>query len=269
MKYSACLEMLFQGDPIDRQIERAKACGFDAVEFWVWQNKDLEKARQALARTGLELAIFQGNIDGNMVDPLDNDIYVAGVQKTMETARKLGVKHLFIMANAMNPDRTVKKPANPMTAEQMLDNVKTVLLRLKPIAEANGIMLVLEPLNTKQGYRHSYNLCENYFLDHMDPAVQVVREVNSPMIKVLYDFYQMGVMEGNIINTLRNCNDAVGYIHIGDVPERYQPGTGELNYPNIFKVLREVGYDGYVGFEFECLGSSDESVIKDVMKLLG
>jgi len=57
----------------------------------------------------------------------------------------------------------------------------------------------------------------------MEPAVKVVREVNSPNVKVLYDFYQMGVMEGNIINGLRNYKDVIGYLHIGDVPERYQP----------------------------------------------
>jgi hydroxypyruvate isomerase len=268
MKYSACLEMLFTDSPIEKAIKRAKECGFDCVEFWTWKDKDLDAIEKAAKENKIEISIFQGNIDGNMVDPLDNNVYVDGVKTTIKLAKRLGAKHLFLMANAMNPDRTIKKPANPMTDEQMLDNMKTVLMRLKPIAEENDIMLVLEPLNTLQGYRHSYNVCEGYFLNHMAPAVKIIREVNSPKIKVLYDFYQMGVMEGNIINTLRNSSDAIGYIHIGDVPERYQPGTGELNYPNIFKTLRKVGYNGNVGFEFECVGSSGEEVIKDVIKLL-
>ena len=269
MKYSACLEMLFTKDPIEKAIKKSKKCGFECIEFWTWQDKDIDAIEKATKENNIEVSIFQGNIDGNMVDPLDNELYVKGVKTTMKLAKRLGAKHLFLMANAMNPDRTIKKPANPMTDEQMLENIKTVLLMLKPIAEENDIMLVLEPLNTDQGYRYSYNVCEGYFLNHMGPAVKLIREVNSPKIKLLYDFYQMGVMEGNIINTLRNCHDAIGYIHIGDVPERYQPGTGEQNYPNIFKVLREVGYNGNVGFEFECLGDSEEQVIKDVFHLLG
>lgn len=269
MKYSACLETLFQNSDITRKIYRAKKVGFPSVEFWVWQTKDIDAVKKAIDDTDMEVGIFQGNIDGQMVDPADNDIFIEGVKKSIETAKYLGTKHLFLMANAMNPDRTAKPTSRPLTDEQKLENIKTVLKRLAVIGKQNGITFVIEPLNTKQGYRHAYNVCEGYFIDHMEPAVKVVREVNSPNIKVLYDFYQMGVMEGNIINGLRNYKDVIGYLHIGDVPERYQPGTGELDYRNIFKTVREIGYRGYVGFEFECLGKSDEAAIQDVFELIG
>jgi hydroxypyruvate isomerase len=78
-----------------------------------------------------------------------------------------------------------------------------------------------------------------------------VRKIKHPNIRVLYDAYHMQIMEGNIIQTLRNNMDAIGYVHIADVPGRHEPGTGELNFKNIFKTLNELKYDGKVGFEFE------------------
>jgi hydroxypyruvate isomerase len=75
----------------------------------------------------------------------------------------------------------------------------------------------------------------------------------------------MQIMEGNIIQTLRNNMDAIGYIHMADVPGRFQPGTGELNFTNIFKAIRELNYQGVVGFEFEPTGRT-EAVLKEVFK---
>lgn len=78
----------------------------------------------------------------------------------------------------------------------------------------------------------------------------------------------MQIMEGNIIQTLKNNMDAMGYIHIADVPGRNQPGTGELNFTNIFRALRALKYEGIVSFEFEPKGGSSEEVLKDVFKII-
>ena len=77
--------------------------------------------------------------------------------------------------------------------------------------------------------------------------------MESRWIRILYDIYHMQIMEGNIIDTLRNYIDLIGYIHIADVPGRHEPGTGEINFPNVMTALRELGYDGFVGFELSPL----------------
>ena len=98
-----------------------------------------------------------------------------------------------------------------------------------------------------------------YFLDGSAAGFDLVRAVDSPRIKLLYDIYHMQVMEGNIIQTLTGNLDVIGHVHVADVPGRHEPGTGELNYANIFAALREAGYDKYVGFEFEPTVPSEEA----------
>ena len=89
---------------------------------------------------------------------------------------------------------------------------------------------------------------------------EIVREVDRPWLRLLYDVYHMQIMEGNVIATLRENADLLGYIHVADVPNRGEPGTGELNIPNIHRALAGVGYDGTVGFEFMPTGSSESAL---------
>jgi hydroxypyruvate isomerase len=77
------------------------------------------------------------------------------------------------------------------------------------------------------------------------------------------------VMEGNVIHTLTSNVDVIGHVHVADVPGRHEPGTGELNYANIFRALREAGYDRYVGFEFEPAVPSEEAAAASLALLRG
>lgn len=260
MKFSACIEMLYQDSELIERIYRAKKSGFDAVEFWLWEPKDIEAIKKAIDETGLEVAIFQSNVEGRMINPRDNEIYISGVKKSIETAKKLGTKHLFIMTDILQEDRTVLDPPYPISEEEKIRSIKTVLNTLKPIAEEAGITLVVEPLNTIVDHRGCY-------LNHSGPAFELIREIGSKNIKVLYDVYHMQIMEGNLIQTIRENMDAIAYIHIADVPGRYQPGTGEINFKNIIRTLRELNYDGMVGFEFEPVGRT-EDVVKDVFEMI-
>jgi hydroxypyruvate isomerase len=261
MKYSACIEMLYQESNFIARIYEAKKSGFDAVEFWLWQPKDLAAVKGALDETGLELCVFQGNIEGRMIDPKDNELYISGVKKSIEAAKNLGAKHLFLMTDILKEDRTVLEPPYPISEEDKIKSIKTVLSTLKPIAEEAGITLVIEPLNIYVDHK-------GYYLSHSKPAFDMVGEIGSKNIKVLYDIYHMQIMEGNIIETIKDNLDAIGYIHIADVPGRFQPGTGEINFANIFKVLKEINYEGYVGFEFEPKGAASDEVVKSVFEIV-
>ena len=78
----------------------------------------------------------------------------------------------------------------------------------------------------------------------------------------------MQIMEGNIINTIKELSDTFGYFHIADVPGRFQPGTGELSHVNIIRALKSAGYDGNIGFEFEPKDGSSDQIVPDVLNLL-
>lgn len=261
MKYSACIEMLYQEYDFIERIYKAKEAGFDAIEFWLWQNKNLDAVKRAIDETDLEVGVFQGNIEGRMIDPKDNALYISGVKQSLEAAKKLGAKHLFLMTDILQEDRSVLEPPYSIPEEDKAKSIECVLNALRPLAEEAGVKLILEPLNIHVDHK-------GYYLSHSKPAFDMARKTGSENIKVLYDIYHMQIMEGNIIQTIRDNMDAIGYIHIADVPGRFQPGTGELNYANIFKALREIHYEGYVGFEFEPTGAGTEKVVKDVFKLI-
>lgn len=262
MKYSACIEMLFTEYPFVERIYRAQEAGFDAVEFWDWQSKDLNAIEKALTDTGLRVGVFQGDTAGRMTTPADQDLYLAGVMKSLEPAKRLRVGALFLMSDILKADRTVEKPPVQIPGETKRQASMRVLRALREVAEGENITFVIEPLNTYVDHM-------GYSLNHSKPAFEMVREVGSPNIKVVYDIYHMQIMEGNIINTIKQNMDAIGYIHVADVPGRNQPGTGELNYTNIVDALREVKYEGIMGFEFAPKGASSAEVVRQVFRLIG
>lgn len=251
MKYSCCIEMLFTEFDFVERIHKAKEAGFDCVEFWCWENKDIKAVKKALDETGLEVAVMQGNIEGRMVDPADFEKYLAGVKRSVETAKTLGVKNLFLMSDIMKEDRSVLETEYPITPEEKKAASVKLLKALIPIAEESGITFVIEPLNTTVDHK-GYSLC------HTVPGVEIIKEVNHPSIRLLYDAYHMQIMEGNLIDTIKQYHSYFGYFHIADVPGRREPGTGELNYANIIRALKATGYDKYVGFEFEVTGGVSE-----------
>lgn len=261
MKYSCCIEMLFTEYEFTERIYKAKEAGFDCVEFWVWGNKDLNAIEKALADTGMEVAVMQGNTEGRMVDPKDLDTYVAGVKESVKVAKRLGVKNMFLMSDILKEDRSVQEADYEISPEEKRKATVAVLKALIPVAEEAGISFVIEPLNTLVDHK-------GYSLRSAADGASIIKEVNHPRIRLLYDAYHMQIMEGNIIETIRAYHDTFGYFHIADVPGRNQPGTGELNYANILKALAATGYNGVVGFEFEPAGVSSEEAVKSVFAMV-
>jgi hydroxypyruvate isomerase len=115
-------------------------------------------------------------------------------------------------------------------------NVVENLKRMAAICEPSGLVIVLEPLNPKDH--------PGLFLTKMAQAYQIARAVGSPSVKILDDMYHQQITEGNIIPNIDACWDELAAFHIGDSPGRREPGTGEMNYRNIFKHIHGKGYAG-------------------------
>ena len=132
--------------------------------------------------------------------------------------------------------------------EQQTRNCVDVLKRAADMLDkANSkLTLVLEPLNFKVDHA-------GYFVVFSEHAAQIIGEVNHPQVKILFDMYHQQISEGNIINNINMYWDLIGYFQTGDVPGRKEPGTGEMNYQNIFKVLHTKGYKGIIGLEHSML----------------
>ncbi len=141
-----------------------------------------------------------------------------------------------------------------LSDEQGAENTAEGLRRVAPAAEAKGVTLVLELLNSKVDHK-------DYQCDHTAWGVQVVKAVNSPRVKLLYDIYHMQVMEGDIIRTLRDNIDSIGHIHTAGNPGRHDMDeTQELYYPAILRAIEQSDYSGYVGHEFVPKGDPLEAI---------
>jgi hydroxypyruvate isomerase len=146
------------------------------------------------------------------------------------------------------------RPAPPHLghAEQRASIVRG-LKALAPIAERQGITLLLEPLNIRVDH-------PGYFLDSSREGFAIIQEVGSPRIRLLYDIYHLEVMQRNSTDVLLAHLPLVGHIHIADVPGRHEPGTGELDFFRILEAVGERGYAGAVGFEFSPSAGSGEAL---------
>jgi hydroxypyruvate isomerase len=259
MKKSVCIEMLFSEVPFEDRFGLTKESGFDYLEFWSWQEKDIQKIKELCRANDLKIASFSGDQDFSMIDADQKADYVAFVEESIEAAKFLSCENLVIHSNALGENGVVinhyPNIAGPNKIAAMLDVLKT----LASAAERSNVTLVLEALNTMVD--HSGN-----FLASTRQAAELIESVNSSHIKILYDIYHMQIMEGNLINTLNQYIDTIGYIHIADVPGRHEPGTGEINFANVIKTLEKLKYDGIIGFELTPLQDSTTAVrmLKDL-----
>jgi len=125
-----------------------------------------------------------------------------------------------------------------------LENCVIGLNRVKGLAEQHGVTICLELLNSKVDHK-------DYQCDHTPWGVEVVKRVNSPRVKLLYDIYHMQIMEGDIIRTIRNQIQWIGHFHTGGVPGRHElDETQELNWATVARAIAETGYTGYIAHEF-------------------
>ena len=253
MKSSVCIEMIYLEYPFLERIEKTAEAGFDAIEFWNWDNKDLPALKATAGKAGVDIAAFQANLGGTLIHPDQRESFVAGIRQSLEKAQEIGAASMFLLTDELGEDRSVRFQYPELGEEEKYQSVLDGLKELAPLAEEAGVTLALEPLNIQVDH-------PGYFLNRSDIGFELVREVDSPRIKLLYDIYHMQVMEGNVIETLTGNLDVIHHVHVADVPGRHEPGTGELNYANIFKALREAGFDGYVGFELDPTVPSEKAM---------
>jgi len=232
-RFAVNLEM-WMGGPFPDRIARAAALGFDAVEFWPWRNKDLAGILAACEEHGVEVSQFTawGFVPG-MNDPENHDAFVAEIEASCAAAQRLKCRKMTVVAG---------NDQKGMTQREMHNHVITALKRAAPIAEAAGVMLILEPMNIRVDHK-------GHCLYGSVDAVRICRAVGSPMVKINWDLYHMQISEGDLCGRLRDGWDQMGYPQLADHPGRHEPGTGEIRFPRVLKELHDLGYDDIVGAE--------------------
>lgn len=253
LKRSACIEPMYSELPFLDRFQAAKDDGFDFVEFWSWTDKDLDAVKAAAEKAGIGISGFNGDADYSLVDPTHKEKYLNFLRQSVAAAKKIGALSVTIHSNALGDGGIVVNHYDELSDTVKLCSMYDMLLACAKIAEETGIAMNLEPLNITTD--HVGN-----FLARTQMAAEMTRLIGSPMLKVLYDVYHMQLNEGSLCDTIKAYADQFGHIHVADAPGRHEPGTGEINYHNVFACLEASGYIGRVGFELMPKTTTAEAV---------
>jgi hydroxypyruvate isomerase len=232
----------------DQKLEQVAKWGFPAYE-WLGPEGDFDAIRQKADSLGLELSCMVGAgaiAKGGMVNPKDHGKIVDQFEERVAIAKKLNCKHLVGLSGNENKGED---------REKQTEAVIECLKKLAPIAEKNDVIIVMEALNTLVDHK-------GYFMARTDHTMEILKGVDSPNIKMLFDIYHQQITEGNVIRNLKNNIERIGHFHVADNPGRKEPGTGELNYTNIFKAIASTDYKGFVALECGSSTKNNEDILK-------
>ena len=243
MRLCVPVPCFFKNIPFEDAIRRIKELGFDAAETYNWKSLDLDAVKNALDETGVEL-LSMCTTEFRLTDPAYRQAWLDGLKESCEAANKLGVKKLITQ---------VGQDTGAPREEQHAAIVETLKLA-KPILEKAQVTIMIEPLNTYVNH-------PGYYLWSAVEGFEIVREVDSPYVKVVYDIYHQQVMEGNIIPNVTGNLDCIAHLHAAGHPGRHEMQYGESDYKVIFAAIDKAGYTGACGLEYGPLLPPEESLI--------
>ena len=223
-------------------IREVAKIGYDAVETYNWKALDLDRVKTTLDECGVELLSIC-TTEFRLTSPEYRDAFVDGVRESCAAAKKLGARK---MITQVGQDTGAPR-------EEQHASIVAGLRAAAPILEENGITLMIEPLNTYVNH-------PGYYLWSSAEAFEIVREVDSPAVKVIYDIYHQQVMEGNIIPSVTSNLDLIAHLHGAGHPGRHEMQDGESDYINIISAIDKAGYTGALGLEYKPLLDPIESL---------
>lgn len=240
-RFAANLTMLFGEKPFLDRFAAAKAAGFSGVEYLFPYDHDKADLREQLDEHGLVQVLHNlpaGNWTagerGIAVLPDRVDEFRDGVASAISYAKALDCRQVNCLVGIVPHD------ADPFEMNEVL--VENLRFAADALARER-IKLLVEPINTLD--------IPGFFLNKTEQAVQLIADVRSSNLFIQYDIYHMQVMEGDIARSLQKHLPRIAHVQLADNPGRNEPGTGEINYPFLFRHLDTLGYRGWVGCEYK------------------
>jgi hydroxypyruvate isomerase len=230
----------------EQNLERVAQAGYHHVElvgeFKKWSEDDY---RRILARMeALKISVdTTSGVSPGFADPSGGDAFLSALKDLIPAAKRLGCKQIILLSGK----RIDGAPAGSQHAASI-----EALKRAADVLSGTGLVVVIEPIDRIEN--------PPIYLDGVTEAFEIVNAVGSPNVKVLYDVYHEQRQFGNLIEKFEAHIDQVGLIHIADVPGRHEPGTGEINYLNIYRKLKELGYNRTMAMEFYPTGDIVETL---------
>jgi hydroxypyruvate isomerase len=235
-KLSVMLWTVYRDLPFEQRLEKIAEAGYGSVElvdeFKKWSDEDFRRFNAKKRSLGITFDATAGVWKG-IADPNARDAFLVDLKTFLPVVEELECSEIIVLSG-----NRVEGASHEAHHQACVEALK----RASDIAAKANVTLLLENIDQEENPK--------YFLTSVAEGVEIIRQVDHPHVKFLYDFYHEQISEGNLIEKLEKNIDLVGLVHIADVPGRHQPGTGEINYGNIFRKLAELRYDRYAAMEF-------------------
>lgn len=251
LKFCANLSWLFTDLPeFTQRIYAAASAGFQAVEAAWLYDSDLQELQRVKNATGVDVVLINtplgdakaGDLGLGAVPGREED-FRKGLDLAMQYAKALDCRRIHLMAGRVpvGADRAT-------IAVEMEDTFVQNLKHAADVLSNEGITGLIEPINTRI-------TDPRYFLDSPHQAAAILQKVGHPNIKLQMDVFHWQIMDNNLTQNIHKYFPLIGHIQIAQVPGRNEPDSaGELNFPYLFSLLEEMGYQGYIGCEYKPLG---------------
>ncbi len=248
---SVMMWAIFKDLPFDQKLDKISQAGYKNAElvgeYRKWSSAEFDRVLAKKKELGINFDTTAG-LRHAVGNPNDREALLADVKNELPIMERLDCPAVIVMSGNVVPG---------MPRETQHQSCIEGLKRAAAIVEGkqiNGrpVRLLLENIDPEEN--------PHYYLTSVAEGFEIIRAVNHPQVKLLYDFFHEQIAEGNLIEKLRKNIDYTGLVHIADVPGRHIPGTGEINYDNIYKTLAELKYDRIVAMEFLPLGDGVEEL---------
>lgn len=253
LKYAPRLDFLADELTIPERLEKFAKHGFFAIEYnglMAHSKDEVSQMREKLDSLGMEMGIFVANPNGwktaGLCDPAERTNFLTDLRRALEYHRIIENQFCTVITGMKKP-----RISSPKQKQNVIDGLKAAAEILEP----TGLTIVVEPLNVLVNHA-------GYFLVYSEEAAEIMKAVGSPRVKILFDIYHQQISEGNLIDNIRKHIDHIGYFQVGDVPGRKEPGTGEVNWRNVFKAIYDTGYRGILGMEHGLSIPGEEGLLK-------
>ena len=242
MRFCVPIPCFFRNDDFCDALRKIKALGYEAAETYDWKSLPREKVRNTCEELGMTF-VSMCTTNFELTRPERQKDFLAGLSESVRAADEMKVGKLITqVGNDCGRDRRYQQ-------ESIVDG----LCRSIPILEEYGITLMIEPLNKRVDH-------PGYYLSDSEEAFEIIRKVNHPLVKVVFDIYHQQITEGNIIPNLTQNLPYIAHLHAAGHPGRHELQNGESDYRNILAAADRAGYKGFCGLEYSPTVSPEESL---------
>ena len=235
-QYSVMMWTLNKLGTFEQNLDRVAMAGYHHVElvgeFKKWSEEDYRRIQAHLETLKITVDATSG-VGAGFADPSGGDAFLAGLKEIIPPAKRLGCKQIILLSG-----KRIEGAAPGSQHAAAIESLK----RAADVLSGAGLVAVIEPIDRIEN--------PTIYLDGVTEAFEIAKAVNSPNIRVLYDVYHEQREFGNLIEKFEANIGQVGLIHIADVPGRHEPGSGEINYMNIYRKLAQLNYKGTIAMEF-------------------